>query len=520
LIRGGIERTKIESHTRESDRSGVGIALGLAVLTFAVCYLRGFVLPHSPLLLWGDQVWFATKGARIIAGEIPYRDFFEFLTPGTDLVYAALFRVFGVLPWLPNLVMDFLAAYAAWLMTFCAARVVRWPLAALPAILLIGFVLYGSLDATHHWFSTVLIMTAVAVLMRGSSQLRITLAAFFIGTATCFTQTKGVATAIGLVVFLVWQSIREGHSHARLRRRVGLFLGVSTVAFFALNLPFVVAVGTGNWIKQVFVFPILYFGSVPTNNLHGTWHQFRDSTSIFKWVCFPFLYIGLPLIYAGFFLRMRQRLKSDPDEPWDRLLLMAIIGVAMLAVMIPALSLRRVSCVSPPAMILLTWQLSHMGRLRRALPVALGAVSCLIAASQIYAVQFRPRIMISLPSGSFALPDANNYELYRWSADHTRPGQWFFGSTVLDLPLGVRNPTPLEALGPGEYTRPEQLSAVIAALERAKPPLLILPHLIVRPDSRGRKTDNLGPFRAYLLHRYQLVKTFRGGFEAWQRNDP
>ncbi|HKF46818.1 MAG TPA: hypothetical protein VKB38_05625 [Terracidiphilus sp.] len=501
-------------------KAEMGAALGLAALTFAVCYLRGFVLPHSPLLFWGDQPGFATKGARMLAGELPYRDFFEFLTPGTDLVYAGLFRIFGILPWLPNLVMDCLAAYTAWLMTYCAARIVRGPLVALPAILLTGFVLYGSLDATHHWFSTALIMTAVAVLMRSSSQFRITLAAFSIGMATSFTQTKGVATAAGLVIFLVWQSIHEGQSHAQLRRRVWLFLGVSTISFFALNLPFVLAAGPVNWINQVFVFPVLYFGSASANNLQGTWPQFRDSANIVKWLCFPFLYIGVPLIYAAFFLRMRQRLKTDPDESWDRLLLIAIVGVAMLAVMIPALSIRRVSCASPPAMILLAWQLSHLGRLRRAIPIALGAISCLIAVGEIYAVQFHPKPRISLPRGSFVLPDAKNYELYRWSADHTRPGQWFFGFTVLDLPLGVRNPTPLEALGPGEYTRPEQVTAMIAALERARPPLLILPQLVVHPESPGRKTDNLEPFRDYLRQHYHQVKVFYGGFEAWQRVGP
>jgi hypothetical protein len=217
---------------------------------------------------------------------------------------------------------------------------------------------------------------------------------------------------------------------------------------------------------------------------------------------------------------MRRRLKTDPDEPWDRLLLIAIIGVAMLAVMIPALSIRRVSCVSPPAMILLTWQLSHLVKLRRVIPIALGALSCLIAVGEIYAAQFRPKTRISLPRGSFVLPDAKNYELYRWTADHTRPGQWFFGFTVLDLPLGVRNPTPLEALGPGEYTRPEQVNVVIAALERAKPPLLILPQSVVWPESPGHKTDNLEPFRDYLQHHYHQVETFYRGFEAWQRIDP
>src|ERR1700734_2383333 len=84
----------------------------LAVLAFAVCYLRSFVLPHTPLLFWGDQLGFATKGSRILLGELPYRDFFEFVTPGTELVYGALFRLFGVSMCVPNLLMAAMAAAA------------------------------------------------------------------------------------------------------------------------------------------------------------------------------------------------------------------------------------------------------------------------------------------------------------------------------------------------------------------------------------------------------------------------
>lgn len=43
----------------------------------------------------GDQWLFAQSGARIVAGQLPYQDFWEMLTPGTDLVYACSFMLFG-----------------------------------------------------------------------------------------------------------------------------------------------------------------------------------------------------------------------------------------------------------------------------------------------------------------------------------------------------------------------------------------------------------------------------------------
>ena len=103
---------------------------------------------------FGDAPAFAIKGARILNGELPYRDFFEFLTPGTDLVYAVLFHCFGISPWVPNLAMAFLAALTAWLMTYCAAQLVRGWFVALPALRLRRLLAEVALHTSSEtWFS-------------------------------------------------------------------------------------------------------------------------------------------------------------------------------------------------------------------------------------------------------------------------------------------------------------------------------------------------------------------------------
>ena len=117
----------------------------LAALTFAVCCLRLFVLPHTALQLWGDAPGYATKGMRLLGGELPYRDFLEFMTPGTDIVYAILFRWLGVSLWVLHLVMTTLAALVA-AMTWCAGRLVRGWFVFLPAVLLIRFCFGLQLD--------------------------------------------------------------------------------------------------------------------------------------------------------------------------------------------------------------------------------------------------------------------------------------------------------------------------------------------------------------------------------------
>ena len=493
----------------------------LAALTFIVCYLRGFVFPHTPILLWGDQLGFATKGARLLRGELPYRDFFEFLTPGTDLVYAALFRFLGASPWIANLTMAFLAAAMTTMMTWCAMRLMRGAIVVLPAVLMMGFVLYGSLDATHHWFSTVLIMGAVCVLFNCASTWRIATAGAFIGLAATFTQTKGAAMAVGLMVYFIWLSQRENSGAARCWRRCLVFASSALLIFAAINGPFILAAGVHRWVEDVIVFPARYFGSVPINNWRGTWPEFRHRAGALKWVCFPFLYCALPLTYMAFFVAMRRRSNAasddNPAERWDRLLLIAIAGIAMLAVMMPALSIRRISCVSPPAMILLAWLLSRDGKMRRCIAIGLGTVSLAVTLSQVSVMQLRPGQFVTLPTGRTAIPDAVNYEVYRWMAEHTRPGQWYFGLSPFTLPLGLRDAAPVEGLGPGDYSRPEQVAAAITALEKTQPPLMLLlpEQYLLYQQAIG--ANHLRPFYEYLYRHYKRTQRFSNGFEAWER---
>jgi hypothetical protein len=496
------------------------MTVALAGLAFAVCCLRSFVFPHTPLLLWGDQLGFATKGSRLLFGELPYRDFFEFVAPGTELAYGALFRCFGISLWLPNLLMAAMAAIAAVWMTWCARRLMRGIFIVLPALLLIGFVLYGSMDATHHWFSTLAVMAAVAALFDETSLKRVALAGAMCGLAASFTQTKGAAIVVALMVYLIWKSARENGGQAQVWRRCLVLCGAALAVFSAINLPLILAAGVGRWFADVIVFPSRYFGSFSTNNWRGTWPEFVERTGVLKWIVFPFMYAAVPLAYAWFFREMsRLRAEKNRDTSWDKLFLLALAGTAMLAAVAPALSIRRISSASPPAMILLIWLLSRSGRWRPALAKALGAVSLAIAVAQIAAIQLRPKQIIDLPVGRVAILDPANYQVYRWMSEHTHPGQWFFGLPPLTLPLGLRNPSPVESVGPGAYTRPEMVAAVVQALKTKPVPLVVM-----RPDISIRRqqqytVDYSQPFYDYLHRNYRRTKVFSTGDEVWERKD-
>jgi hypothetical protein len=510
-----IPETKLQgTEAARPARPGLLMA-SLAALTFAACYLRLFVLPSTALLLWGDAPGYAVKGVRLLGGELPYRDFFEFVTPGTDIVYAVLFRWFGVSQWMPHLVMATLAALAALWMTWCASRLVRGWFVVLPALLLMGIVLCHSLDSTHHWFSTVALMGAVWVLFDGRSQGRIAAAGTFCGLAASFTQTKGAAAVVALIVYFIWLSKWEKDGTGLWLRRSLMLCGSALVVFALINGPFAVAAGVGRWAWDVMIFPVRYFGSDSANNVTGTLAQFVTTTGWLKWISFPFQYLVVPLTYVCFFVRLR-RAKAEQDEPWDRLVLVAVVGIAMLAAVAPGLSIRRISTVSPPAILLLTWLLSRWGRVGAA--VFLGAISTAVALAQIGVTQLEPHRILDLPVGRVAIPhSADYYDIYRWMSENTRPGQWYFGLPPLALGLELRNPTPMAEISTGEYTRPEQVDAIMRGIESAKVPVIVLRPEMYSPNLQNRLADHLQPFRDYLYLHYRKTKSFPSGDEIWER---
>jgi hypothetical protein len=80
------------------DRHRMLIAVLLSLFTFAVCYLRSFILPRVPILSGGDALGFLVAGSRIVGGELPYRDFFEVVPVGADLTYAVVIKGFACAP--------------------------------------------------------------------------------------------------------------------------------------------------------------------------------------------------------------------------------------------------------------------------------------------------------------------------------------------------------------------------------------------------------------------------------------
>lgn len=181
---------------------------GLLLGCFAFLYANLFANPQTPFLLNGDQVFFWMNAQRLLHGEQIYRDFFEFTPPGTDLLYFAIFKLFGPRIWMPNWVVLALGMALCTLCLHISKSIMPRAQAALATSLYLVFVIGMTLDGTHHWFSLLAVMGAVAILVNGSTHTRVASAGALLGLTAFITQTRGPVAAVGVAAWMTWARYR------------------------------------------------------------------------------------------------------------------------------------------------------------------------------------------------------------------------------------------------------------------------------------------------------------------------
>ncbi len=170
----------------------------LLVFLLSLGYLCAFVRYSS---LEPDEGILLQGGQRILDGQIPYRDFFSFYTPGSFYLLAAMFKVFGN---------AFVVARMSLAITGAACSVVTYALAR--RVCSRGFALLAAALTTvagvayrflvlHNWYSTLLACLALYSAVR-LLESRKPAWAFATGSlcslTTMFEQSKGTGFCLGL----------------------------------------------------------------------------------------------------------------------------------------------------------------------------------------------------------------------------------------------------------------------------------------------------------------------------------
>jgi hypothetical protein len=285
--------------------------------------------------------------------------------------------------------------------------------------------------------------------------------------------------------------------------------------FIAVNAYFIKASGLHRWLYCMIVFPVRYYPSVPLNS----WRIYGDGLGKLRFGMIPFLFVHatVPLVYIISLVAIHRERKKEPSQPWDQLLLISLTGIAMFLAIASAPSWKRLSTVSPPALILIVWFLSRPGKVRSYCRIGLGAAAVVLALAAAVRTQTRWHAYLDLPVGRTAFDNSERHEEYGYILGRTHPGQLVFGTPPVLFAFGVQNPAPIDVFVPAEYTRPEQVSATIQSLERYHVPMLVLNRQMYVQFSALSASDHLDPLRAYLQENYRLTKHFQTEDELWER---
>lgn len=483
-------------------RYDAGVLLGSGIYL----YFNLFSLEGTPFLLGGDEQVFWMNALRMLHGELPYRDFFEFTPPGADLVYFGAFTLLGPRVWAPNVVQLVLGMTLSWLCFHIARSITKPALAALTAALFITLDFGKWLDATHHWFSLLAVLAALAILMNGGSSTRVLISGALLGLASFFTQTRGVGAALGVAGFLLWDGSRA-KAPWRNRGEHQLQLLFSFVLMWGiLSSYFIFEVG----LSRVLYFQTTYVLHYVTDASHNLYPEEHDPL---RWPLRDLLvYLALPIVYATSLWRCRNASRDASSPDVRRIGLLVFTGLGMFLEVVQSPNSLRVDSIAAPGMILFVWlmagwagKMREYAPLRKFAPTLIWVGLICLSARQIWHRNVERALILDLPAGRTATTALAGEKL-AWLARHTTPGELFFQSSYqsLYLPLALRNPA-FDFLD--RYTSPEFVDLDIQQLQTTR-----VRHILWSPLDRPR----FPKFEQFLSERYRWIWTFSDQDEIWE----
>jgi len=225
-----------------------------AAAALGYAYLRRGWIPH-------DVGTLGHAAERVLAGELPHRDFVDVYTGGQAMLHALAFRLLGTE--LMSLRLVFFGAYLLWVpVVWYVVRSFASPLlSALATVLAAAITLPVYPEGVPSWYNLFLATAGAACLlrhMRGGSALWVFLAGVAGGLSILF-KIVGLYYVAGALLFLVYLETRErsveggGSSGSDSVYRVAAALACTVLAFAALYVVTLASGGRG----------LLHFGLPP-----------------------------------------------------------------------------------------------------------------------------------------------------------------------------------------------------------------------------------------------------------------
>jgi hypothetical protein len=174
------------------------------------------------LYVWSSRYWidlidegyFIYLSSRVQAGDVPYRDFDTYYTPGIFYLYAWTFNLFGVSVMSVRILMSAIRVLWALLLYRLTRRVAPWPFALLP------FLVVAAVDAAPifpephpSWpaiLATLGLVEAITRHQGGGGRRWIVVAGALAGLTFAFKQNLGAFVALAIGAYLLLQPRPRG----------------------------------------------------------------------------------------------------------------------------------------------------------------------------------------------------------------------------------------------------------------------------------------------------------------------
>ena len=186
------------------------IVAGASALVLFLVLFRG-ATPIFPFDTGSNGVFF-DQAARVLAGEVMYRDFFEFVGPGVVYLHALVLLVVGPTIGALTFALVLQGAVLAVLVHSLAARVCgsRWRLLPPAAFAVLVYAPYVLGD--HKWPALACALAGLAVLSRAPRTAAATFAGgCLVGGSAVFTQDLGAGVTAGVVAYFALRRASGRH---------------------------------------------------------------------------------------------------------------------------------------------------------------------------------------------------------------------------------------------------------------------------------------------------------------------
>jgi hypothetical protein len=197
-----------------------------------------------------------------------------------------------------------------------------------------------------------------------------------------------------------------------------------------------------------------------------------------------------------------------PPALRQNLVLLHLAGLALFLAVASGPRFFRLCTVAPPAILICTWLISQQGPVRRLACNLLCFLAIVFAILLPFRRQTQWHATLNLPIGRTAFSEILVFREFQGLSQRTHPSDLFFNNAALCLYLSLNNPTPSEFVNYDDFTRPEQVAAVVQSLQR-NPPRFIM--LLPQSTNSSDVHDHAAPFRQYVHDNYHLAQIFYVG---------